>query len=407
MPAVILRSTSNDTTQVLKTPPRATTAAGTGAAAVPADPPSGKRGSIASNATVFEGSEDGRVGYKNIDADRGNVPLAVSPAGVRSPSSLLNFRLPTWVSSASSTASSKRSESPSKRSLGWRARTAHADIVNMSTHSSSGLHHHNHQYHDRLSSTGSSFSDDDSSIASGYTAPDVDDQGQPQQHRSTNDPTGRFSFSSLQGALYDYPVDMDDQPSPGYKKSNNLTTHDLIGTGGSSQNLLPRQHQQQTTGHIFSSSPQTTQSSTIGVAAPRQPTPLHHLRVSSSSRASVGGASRVSNSSSSSIVVVKCSNCKKNLRTNTGIISVAGKTFCSKNCAFTSDYLDKASSSSSTGAAAAVDLLAPNPLMNGDNPPRGGGGGGGMLVRSDRERQQEEREIAHALTQKMKGRENK
>jgi hypothetical protein len=104
--------------------------------------------------------------------------------------------------------------------------------------------------------------------------------------------------------------------------------------------------------------------------------------------------------------VVKCSNCKKNLRTNTGIISVAGKTFCSKNCAFTSDYLDKASSSSSTTAAAAVD-----PLVNGDSRAaaggNGGGGGGGMLVRSERERQQEEREIAHALTQKMKGRENK
>jgi hypothetical protein len=320
----------------------------------------------------------------------------VPPPGVRSPSSLLAFRLPTWGSSASSTASSRRSESPSKRSSSWRARSAHADIINASTYSSSGLRHHDH-----LSSAGSSsssFSDDDSSIVSGDTAPDIDDQGLPQHHRSCNDPTGRFSFSSLQGALYDYPTDVDElnRHHHHHHTVNNITTtNDLSGT-----NLLPKQ--QKNGGGIPSSSPHSSPRGPVSLSLQgpaRQPTPLHHL----SSRASVGGASRVSNSSSSTIIVVKCANCKKSIRTGTALITIASKNFCSKNCAFTSDYLDKATLSSSSANPADI-----NAADLGNNPLQGkarAGSGSGFVIRTEKERQQEEREIARALTQKMKGRE--
>jgi hypothetical protein len=117
----------------------------------------------------------------------------------------------------------------------------------------------------------------------------------------------------------------------------------------------------------------------------------------------VGGASRVSNSSSSTIIVVKCSNCKKSIRTGTALITIASKNFCSKNCAFTSDYLDKATLSSSSSANPS-DI---NAADLGNNPLQGkarAGSGSGFVIRTEKERQQEEKEIARALTQKMKGR---
>jgi hypothetical protein len=363
----------------LKTPPRVN------ADTAPPDPVSTKRGSIASNATVFEGSEDGRIGYtKTVDAERALVPVTVSPS-VRSPSSMLAFRLPSWVSSASSIASSsRRSISPSKRSTAWRARSTQADIINVSTQSLG---------QDELScTTGSSFSDD-SSFASGYTAPDIDDRGRPQHQRSTNDPTGRFSFSSLQGALYDYPVDdtlfnINNSTSNTYSNigvNNTMSTTRLLASTTSTKQHVTVSS---SSPHSLSHSGHMLQSPNVGIV--RQPTPLHNIRMTTSSRASVGGASRVSNSSASSIVVVKCSNCTKSLRTGKGVITVAGKSFCSKNCAYTSDYLDKAAAAS-------------------DNSGSGGVGGGdaatrsGLLVRSEKERQKDEREIAHALTQRLKG----
>jgi hypothetical protein len=207
--------------------------------------------------------------------------------------------------------------------------------------------------------------------------------------------------------LYDYPTDVDELNRHHHHHHHNVnnitTTNDLSGTI-----LLPKQ--QKNGGGIPSSSPHSSPGGHIPVSVSqsvqgpaRQPTPLHHIHVSSSSRASVGGASRVSNSSSSTIIVVKCANCKKSIRTGTALITIASKNFCSKNCAFTSDYLDKATLLSSSSANPA-DI---NAADLGNNPLQGkarAGSGSGFVIRTEKERQQEEKEIARALTQKMKGR---